>query len=305
MKILPFISCLLLASTAAQSARETVVVTENFFKEEYIIYTSDYHIVKIYVPFNKLNFQNDGPNSLFFVEAEINNTDKETIDKGLYVFKDGKAIKVLDNGRDAVATNENVIYFGANDGIYKYNEADNSAAKHGTVTDNIIQLAHNNVTNTVYYLTANHEVFKLNNEATNSVKVALVKDVQALVFGFEGNMYYFDSKKNVYVFNDADNTEPKKVVGLPSQINKLTLIAPLNGMEKGSVLLVDKTIYVVKPDATITRELRPTTKVSLEVELTAFGPQPTMIQYYAKDKKLYEFYIFDIMKKHKEYFVGF
>ncbi|XP_063630381.1 uncharacterized protein LOC134801714 [Cydia splendana] len=303
MKILPFISCLFLACTAAPSTSKTVIVTENFFKEEYIIYTSEHDIVKIYVPFNKLNFQNDGPNTMFFVEAEINNSEPK--DKGLYVFKDGKATKVLDNGRDAVATNENVIYFGANDGIYKYNEADNSAAKHGTVTDNIIQLAHNKVTNTVYYLTANHEVFKLNNEATNSVKVAPVKDVQAFVFGFEGNMYYLDSKKNVYVFNDADNTEPKKVVGLPSQINKLTLIAPLNGMEKGSVLLVDKTIYVVKPDATISRELRPTTEVSLEVELTAFGPQPTMIQFYAKDKKLYEFNFFTIMKQHKEYFEDF
>ncbi|XP_061725031.1 uncharacterized protein LOC133530980 [Cydia pomonella] len=303
MKILPFISCLLLACFAAASEIGTVIVTENFFKEEYVTYTSEHDIVKIYIPFNKFNFQNDGPNIIFFVEADINNNEQKY--KGLYVFKDGKATKVLDNGRDAVATSENVIYFGANDGIYKYNEADKSAAKHGTVTDNIIQLAHSNVTNTVYYLTANHEVFKLNNEATNSVKVALVKDVQALVFGYEGNMYYLDSNKNVYVFNDADNTEPKKVVGLPSQIDKLTLIAPLNGMEKGSVLLVDKTIYVVKPDATITRELRPKTKVSLEVELTAFGPQPTMIQFYAKDKKLYEFNLFVIMKQHKEYFEGF
>ncbi|XP_061725307.1 uncharacterized protein LOC133531190 [Cydia pomonella] len=305
MRILPFI-CLLVGccfaapSDSKESKAPDTLIINNFLKEEYVIYTSKHDIVKIFAPLNqfpKHDFWSEWttvhgdsssseeapahPRQLFIVEADISNG-KQT-EQGLYVYNNGTVTKLLDNGRDAVANNENVIYFGASDGIYKYNEAANKAEKHGSVTDNIVQLAFYNFTDSIYYVTSNHEVFKLNAEATSSEKVSQLKDVQSLVFGFDRKAYYYDSKKDVYVYDHENNVAPRKIEGLPAKIDSIALFSPLLGMEEGANLLLNNVVYLIKPDATAS-----ITKSRVEGQPTAYEPKPTCHQFYAQNKKLYE-----------------
>ncbi|XP_063390137.1 uncharacterized protein LOC134675757 [Cydia fagiglandana] len=309
MWVLPLICLLLGCCFAAPSASDSKesneskapepVVFANFLKEEHVIYTSKHDIVKIFAPLNqfpKHDFWSEWttvhgdsssseevtqPRQLFIVEADVDNGQKT--EQGMYVYNNGTVTKLLDNGRDAVANNENIIYLGASDGIYKYNEAANKAEKHGSVTDNIVQLAYFNFTNSIYYVTANHEVFKLNDEATASEKVSKLKDVQSLVSGFDRKAYYYDSKKDVYVYDHENNGAPQKIEGLPDNIDTIALYPPLLGMEEGANLLVNNVVYLIKPDATAS-----ITKIRLERKPTAYEPKPTCHQFYAQDKKLYE-----------------
>ncbi|XP_047999855.1 uncharacterized protein LOC125236985 [Leguminivora glycinivorella] len=302
MRVLPFICLLIGCCLAAPSdsnehkAPETFVFN-NFIKEENVIYTAKHDIVRIFAPINqfpKHDFWSDfvdvkdsseeepeKPRQLFIVEADIDNG--KVTEQGLYFYNNGTVTKLLDNGRDAIANNDNEIYFGASDGIYKYNQAANKAEKHGSVTDNIIQLAFFNFTNTIYYVTANHEVFKLNTEATASEKVATLKDVQSLVFGYDRKAYFYDSKKDVYVYDEENNVAPKKIEGLPENIDKISLSSPLLGMEEGANLLVDGVLYLIKPDGSSS-----ITKTRVTGKPTAYEPKPTCHQFYAENKKLYE-----------------
>ncbi|KAI8423149.1 hypothetical protein MSG28_014218 [Choristoneura fumiferana] len=302
MMLLTSIVCFFLAScSAAPSTKQNIVVTENFFSHGSVLYTGKHDIVRIFVPFNQFNFEDNSievtssssseeiehPHTLFFVEGDFKN--EQVVYQGLYIFKDGKATKILDNGRDATATRTNTIYLGAKDGIYKYDNATNTATKHGTVTDSISQLAHNNKTNSIYYLTDDYEVYKLNDDATASVKVPSLVDVQEMAFGFEGKLYYYNSNKEFYVVDIEGDGVQKKIKGLPANMNKTVLISPMYGMEDGAILYVDKIVYSLKSDQA--EKLR----IRMDVPLTAQAPQPTLIQFYAKDKKIYEFNIILIM----------
>lgn len=83
----------------------------------------DYNPEVIYIPI------------FFFVEADIS--------KGLFIRREDRFKKLLENGRAVTATNDGtrIVYFAADDGLYKYNPVMNTAEKYGTVTDSLIAIA--------------------------------------------------------------------------------------------------------------------------------------------------------------------
>lgn len=244
-----------------------------------MIYTGKHDIVRIYVPLNQYKVEREPNYTLFFVEGEYK--DDEVINKGLYVFNDGKATKLLDNGRDAIETNANTIYLGAEDGIYKYDNTGKTVTKHGSVTDSISQLAYNNNTDAIYYLTDDNEVYKLNEDATASVKVTELTDVQEMAFGFEGKLYYYDSKKEFYVVDFEEGVVLKKITGLPVNMNKFVLLPSFLTNPQGVLLYADSIMYGLRNQNALRLNLR------TEVTLTALAPQPISFHFMLKTKTLW------------------
>ncbi|XP_073963551.1 uncharacterized protein [Choristoneura fumiferana] len=300
--LLKFIACIFLAGCSAAPPNEPyLVIKESFFKSKYLLYTGKHDIVRIFVPLHQFKLdigpsvavdqdssgssssseETKPPFTLFFVEGDYKND--EVINKGLYIFTKGKATKLLENGRDAVATQANTIYLGGKDGIYKYDNATNTATKHGTVTDSIIQFAYNNKTDSIYYLTDDNEVYKLNEDATASVKVPGLTDVQQIAIGYEGSLYY-NSAKEFYVVKLKDGGVPRKVTGLPENWNKIVLAAPFYETEVGVLLYVDNDLYILEEVHSRKGPIR------TEAIVTAQSSQYTFFHFFGKDKKMYVFH---------------
>lgn len=286
MLLLTFIACFLVAGCSA--GERDVFLKDNFFTDKYVVFSTEHDIVRIYAPLNQFNFDADQtaippqPSfTLFFVEGDYKNG--EVFSKGLYIFTNGKVTKLIDNGRDAVTTQTNTTYLGAEDGIYKYDSATNTATKYGTVTDSVSQFAYDFKTGSIYYVTDENEVYKLNEDATASSKVEGLTDVQEISFDYEGSFYYYNSEKEFYVITVEDGDVPKRVTGLPDKLNNTVLSAPFRGSKLGVPLYVDRGVYSLQKDYS---EKVPLT---IEANVTACTWQPVLYHFYSKDKKLYAF----------------
>ncbi|XP_063390402.1 uncharacterized protein LOC134676016 [Cydia fagiglandana] len=276
------------ATTTNSTAEDLLIITENFFLETNVKYTGQHDIVNIIVPLNKINFEDDDEErynndiTIFFVEADLNDKG-ERKDQGLYVLKNGKATKILDNGRDATALNDDStkVYLGASDGIYVYDDTNGKTTKYGSLTDNIIQIEADNKTGVVYFLTNDHEVFSVADEGRKKNKVNL-KDVREIAIDYNSNLYYYDNNKDLYLCN-LNNGGVQKIEGIPSR-KSIKLIRPMFAQEDGVFAIIDDVIYLLNADRTAEKS-----KGSLKVKPSAYAPEATLIHYYALDKKIYEF----------------
>ncbi|CAH2098630.1 unnamed protein product [Euphydryas editha] len=276
----------------------TLVVTKSMFLKEGVKYSGSHEIVKLLLPLNSLNFDEDDLSesnfnstefdsadlTLFFVEADIDSEGKY-VDQGLYVLKKGKVTKLLDHGRDAAASSDNstLVFFGAADGIYVYNKENNSADKYGTVTDSIIGIAKESTGDIIYILTENHEVYKVSNKGTIKEKIDDIVNAKEIVLDFSNNIYFYSDDKKAYVRTPEG---VKKIEGLPENPSSVTLVRPPFTIEDGVMFVVDNVVYVINANASSERsgfEFKPKAKPS------AFAPDAVLIQYYALDKKIYEF----------------
>ncbi|KAI8433805.1 hypothetical protein MSG28_015773 [Choristoneura fumiferana] len=294
------LSLLLASSTTATPHPSSVysgseyklVVTRKFFPDSSIKYTSQHDIVNLLVPLNKINFDDDddsdeeGSNNVtfFFTEADIeNNGDRQY--KGLSVYHNGKATKVLENGRDATAFNDDSkkVYIGATNGIYIYE--DGATKKYGALSDSIIQIEADNQTGTVYFLTEDHQLFSVGDEGDAKNKVEDVKDVKEFVVDYNSNIFYYDSNEHLHVFNQDG---VKKFEDLPKD-STVKLVRPMFSQDEGASAVIGKKVYVINPNATLSP-----TPVTMEVAPTAYAPDATLLQYYALDKKIYEYNVMDL-----------
>lgn len=272
---------------------DKIVVTSDFFPDQLSVYTSKHDIVNIFVPLNAINFdesedddsEDDSSTVLFFVEADIKDGVKDY--KGLYVLKKGNATLLLENGRDATATNDNttLTYFGATDGLYSYDVDNNKAIKYGTVTDSIISLAQgvDAAKTSIYILTEDKQLFKVTENGTKKEKIDDVENVEQFVLDSSNNIYYYSHDKKPYVKTvGAIN----KIEGLPEKLNEVTLLRPPFIIEDGVPFIVDNKVYIIYSNGT--SEL---TDFEFEVKPSAYSIEATLIQYYAYEKKIYEYNI--------------
>ncbi|XP_052747943.1 uncharacterized protein LOC128200037 [Galleria mellonella] len=298
MIILTTITVALLLSSAttaigapSSNEDELTIITEDFFPDSVIKYKGAYDIVQLVVPLNALNYakdsddsspeSDDGTGVIFFVEAELD--DKGNKDyKGLYVLRNGKGTKLLENGRDAVAVNDDskTVYLAASDGLYVYNYKENKADKYGTLTDNIIGIEKENSSNVLYIVTDKHEVYKVTDEGTKKTKVEEIKNAQQLVLDYSDNIYYYGEDKQPYVIN-AEGV--KKFVGLPENPTSVTLIKPPFVMEDCVPFASDDKVYYLNANGT-----SQLSEFQLKVKPTAYGMEAALIDYFAYKKHIYE-----------------
>ncbi|XP_026484010.2 uncharacterized protein LOC113392023 [Vanessa tameamea] len=280
---------------------EKILITKSMFPKEFIKYKAEHEIVNLLLPINSLNFDEDESSEssseetekeilLFFVEADIDSNGNR-VDQGLYVLKEGKATKLLDHGRDAAASGDDskLVFFGAKDGIYVYNNKNNSADKYGTVDDSIIGIAKEKTGDVIYILTENHELFKVSNAGTTKEKLDDVVNAKQIVLDYSDNIYFYSDDKQAYV-RTADDI--KKIEGLPENPSSVTLIKPPFILENAVLFNVDNIVYIIYANGTSEHagfEFKPKVKPS------AYAPEAALLQYYAYDKNIYEYNILTII----------
>ncbi|KAI5638237.1 hypothetical protein NE865_09052 [Phthorimaea operculella] len=292
MKLSVFLGSLLvgLALSAPTAKDDKLVVDKDFFPDELKIYEGQHDIVKIYVPINKLNFEDDdNPDIIiFFVTADTQGGEK--FYQGLYVKKGDNVTKLLDNGRDVIAPvdeDSEDAFFAAKDGIYQYNAKENKAEKYGTVDDELIAMAMVNATNGIYVLTADKKVYKVTEDGTKKEEVENVKDAEQIVLDYSGNLFYVDSNKKVFVVNGDGVTE---ITSLPENFAKITLIRPPFVFESGIPVVIDQDAYTLHANGTLENE-----DIKIDVDVTAYSMEAALMHYYAHDKKIYEYNILALL----------
>ncbi|CAG4960853.1 unnamed protein product [Parnassius apollo] len=283
-------------ASAAPVSDEKFVVTRDLFPESFVVYSGEHEIVNIIVPLNGLNYaekpNNNRKITLFFVEADEDESGKR-IDQGLYVIKNGIPKKILDYGRDASAANDNSqeVYLAAKDGIYLYNYEENSAEKYGTVSDSIIGIAKENDSDVIYILTEDFEVFKVSEAGEKKEKIEEIVGAQQIVLDYKNNLYFYDADKQPFVYSKYG---VKRIEGTPEHPIKAHLLRPSSNMKDSVPFIVDGKTYILSADGSA----KPfDIEIAPDVQLSAYSMETLFMQYYALDKKIYEFDIVDIFEE--------
>ncbi|OWR52580.1 hypothetical protein KGM_212549 [Danaus plexippus plexippus] len=273
------------------------VVPKGVFLDSFIKYKAEYDIVDIMVPMNAINFAaSDSSESeseefnlkdltVFFVVADDKDGKRE--DKGLYRYKKGDSKMILATGRSSTASSNNnkLVFFAASDGLYVYNTETDSADKYGPITDAIRSIATDETGATIYIVTDDHKLYKVTNNGENKELVDDVDDVVEIVLDNVGNLYYYNTKKEVYI-----KTSDKiiKADNLPADPKVIKAIRPPFIIYKTVPMSFDDTVYIVHSNG---RSENLGFRFAPDATPTAFGPEAVHVQYYALDKKLYEFNI--------------
>ena len=256
-----------------------------------IKYSGEHDIVKIIVPLSSVHFdelesiankEEDGP--IFFVEADVDKKG-DRVYKGLYSLQDGKAKKVLENGRDAAASADHSrqVFFGASDGIYKYNQKDDSAEKYGSVVDSIIGIAKEKSGDVIYILSDDYVVYKVSENGNKKEKLEDILNAKQIILDFADNLYFISNDKVPYV-RSAEGV--KKIKGLPANPYHVEFIRPSYTLLNGVLFVSDAVIYMLYANGTSERS---NYEIKSLVKPSAYAPDGEYVQYYAYDKKLYKY----------------
>ncbi|XP_063370354.1 uncharacterized protein LOC134658632 [Cydia amplana] len=284
MKFAILAALVALAVAAPPTEDELLIVTKKFYPDSFAVYTGHHDIVDIVIPFNEINYSEDSDEqtdetklTIFFVEADVK--DDGTYDyKGLYSYKNGVTKKVLENGQCTTFAKKKIVYFGASDGIYKYNEQDQTATKYGTVTESIIRMAVDIAHAHVYYLTSDYVMYKYDEDEKMATKLEAVKDVRDMVIDWDGIMFFYDGNHQFYTYNGQ---RVLKIEGLPAHPAKVALVRP-PVMVNQVYAVIDGRLYELEVNGTSQRGA-----IKFQAQPTAFAPDTILYQYYAYKQKIY------------------
>nr|XP_034837711.1 uncharacterized protein LOC117993944 [Maniola hyperantus] len=240
---------------------------------------------------------------LFIVEADVQ-PDGSRVDRGLYILKlvdgEAEATKILDNGRDAATSgpgdNSTKAFFGAKDGLYVYNPETNSADKYGPITDSIIAIDMEKLGEVIYILTEDRDVYKVTDNGEKKEKLDDVVKPKQIVLDYQNNLYFFSDDKILYV-RTTDGV--KKIEGLPVATGSVILLKSPIFLENGALVIIDNKVYLIysnRRSAFIGIELQP------KEMPTALAIEAFLFQYYAHDKKIYEYNFLGAVDKKENVF---
>ncbi|XP_072933701.1 uncharacterized protein [Epargyreus clarus] len=292
---------LLLVGLAAASPitadDDTILVTKEYFPDMLIKYKSKHDIVNIFLPMNYMNDIDDESDvdniqlPFFFIEADVHANDKR-VDKGLYIFKDNKATKLLENGRDVAANDDTPtqVFFGASDGIYVYKEDTKEAVKYGSVSDSIIGIAKPTYGDAIYILTEEHELFNVTEAGTKKIKVNEVVGAKQIMLDYSNNLYFYAEDKQPYVLTPEG---VKKIEGLPAHPKSINLIRPPIVLTDGVPVVIDNAMYFIHESGSSEASglvFKPKAKP------TAYSMETVLFQHYAYNKNIYEYNILALLE---------
>ncbi|XP_013178474.1 PREDICTED: uncharacterized protein LOC106125720 [Papilio xuthus] len=286
------LALILAVAFAVPVSKDKLIITSETYPEEYIVYSGEYDIVKLVVPLNNLNYGDNADSKylFFFVEADRDETGK-WIDKGLYVFKDGNAKKLLDNGRDvaAAADESNIAFIGAKDGIYLYNDNSVSVEKYGSISDNIVGIEKPTENDIIYILTDNKEVYVVSENGNKKEKINEIINAEQIILDYDNNLYYLDSDKQIFIYNYVGI---KKIHGLPEFASNAQLLKPPVTSDGSVPIVVDEKLYLINDNGKA--EVFNNIEFGPDGKPSAYAMEAGLMHYYAKDKKIYEFDVLDI-----------
>ncbi|XP_072933702.1 uncharacterized protein [Epargyreus clarus] len=257
-----------------------------------VLYKGQYDIINIVVPLNAINYYRDASSGLqghsestfFFIEADVD-TEGKRIYKGLYMFKKNKATILLENGRGAAAASDGTtqVFLAADDGLYVYKTETNEVVKYGSITDNIIGIAKPHGNDVIYILTEEHELYKVTDAGNTKTKVDEVVNAQEIVLDYHNNIYFYAQDKQPYVLT-TDGV--KKIAGLPDNLNKVSLLKPPYTTQNGVPCVINNAVYIIYEDGT-SELIDP--EFQRDAKVTAYAMEGTLVQYFAYNRKIYEF----------------
>ncbi|CAG9572622.1 unnamed protein product [Danaus chrysippus] len=263
------------------------------FNKNYLKYKAKHDIVDIMVPLTALtlesmkdiDFDSKPDMTVFLVEADLKNGKR--VDKGLYLYKNGEVKMVLPNGRAAAASfnDEEIVYFGASDGLYVYNVDSKSADKYGNFSDSIIDIATNVDGKHIYILSEDHKLYNVTNEGADKELLQDVEDAQEIVLDYFENIYFYDSNKDVFIKN-ADGII--KVRGLPKGRKSLKFLGQDFLKVRYVILMTDNVLYVIFANG---MAFASPVELSPNAKPTAYGLWSEIVHYYAYNKNLYVKYL--------------
>ncbi|CAH2061775.1 unnamed protein product, partial [Iphiclides podalirius] len=286
------------AESKESSENDHVTITKDFYPSSLAVYSGEHEIVDILVPLNSMNFDDDSEDDdtsdddeliIFFVEADVDAAGGR-VDKGLYMLRGGKAQKLLENGRDAAASSDDSkeVFLAASDGIYVYKYNDTAPVKYGTFGEGVISIAKENNTDAVYALTDSRHLYKVTDQGQQWTKVEEATGAKEIVLDFSNNLYFYGDDLQPYVIKDG----AKKIQGLPADPKSVRLLNPPFILDDGVPFVSDNVAYILYANGTSEEggfDFKPNARPS------AYGVDAVLIQYYAYNKKIYEYNILTIL----------
>lgn len=211
--------------------------TDDFLEYLDLIYTSTSEILDLVLPSLSLTYKDEFSNNskkvLFIIESNGSS------DNVISIYKGGNVTKLIEGNDVAPVFTSETIYIATNNGIHIYK--DNKTEKYGTLNDKFISIALLNNTN-LYALSEDRKLYKIVNNGTKKVIVNEVNDAERIVSDIGDNIYYYNSCKHVFVYN---NEGVRKVEGMPNNITNIVLIKATDYIEEMSIIINNDTFCYI------------------------------------------------------------
>lgn len=256
----------------------------SMFKDDKIIFSSSFNITKLLVT----RANSDIPSIYFTVEDK-----KFKKGSSIFVLHGFMLFQVLDGGRDATSSFvSNVVYFGAYDGIYKYDHNILASKKVSTFDDDVIQIQISK-SNDLYMLTSEKFIYKVQNDLSTKNKIYAIECALEFVIDSNSNIYYIDCNlgiPHVYRFDGV-------IVQIkPSILNihiDFKLLRPPSFITENCVpLIADGFLYILHSTGRLEYK-----DLFIEEKASAFSIDAITYVAVALDGKIYEFDIMDTLMK--------
>lgn len=264
---------------------------KTMFRTEQIIFSSNHNITKLLVPAGNSYIHeriSDIP-SIFFTISD------PKLEGGscIYVLEELAAYEILEGGRDSTSdySTDMVVYFGAKDGVYKYDPDTLSAKKFGKFRDDIIQIQ--KATNdTIYYLTSSNILYKLENNGTSRSKVKAVTCATEFVLDTSDIIYFISCDDSLPRIVKSDGNLLTYTPSVSEDFNDVKLLRPAFIMENCVPFLGDNNLYMLHSNGTSEKK-----DFTLKEAPTAYSIDAALYLVAALDGKIYEFNVMEVMLK--------
>lgn len=263
----------------------------SMFKNEQIIFASDFNITKLLVPADgskHIQVESSEIPSIFFAISD------PTIEGGscIYVLEGFAAYEILEGGRDATAdySFDKTIYFGAKDGIYKYSPDSLSAKKFGPFRDDIIQLQKANGSDTIYILTADHRLYKMEQNGTVKTRIQTITCALEFVLDTSNNIYYIACDDHMPHIVKSDGRLLSFAPSVLEDFKEVKLIRPAFIMEGCIPFFGDGHLYILYSNGSSEKK-----DFHLDEKPSAFSVDAALYLVAALDGKIYEFNVMEVL----------
>ncbi|CAH2098616.1 unnamed protein product [Euphydryas editha] len=263
------------------------------FKAEQVIFSSGNNITKLLVPSDGTSYFlediSDLP-SIFFTVTDS----KLSGGSCIYVLEDLAAYEILEGGRDSTSdySSDRSVYFGAKDGVYKYDAESLSAKKFGPFRDDIIQIQKANGSDIIYYLTSNKKLFKLENNGTVRTRVSAVTCAQEFVLDTSNNIYFTSCDDGLPRIVKSDGNLVTYTASVTDDIKEVQLLRPAFIMENCVPIFGDGNLYMLYVNGTNEKK-----DFFIKDRPSAYSIDAALYIVAALNGKIYEFNIMEVMLK--------
>ncbi|XP_059062752.1 uncharacterized protein LOC131855491 [Achroia grisella] len=284
---------ILIIITSVSSKQEINPNKNEIFRNEQIIFSSEFNITKILVPpdGNKyIQTESSETPSIFFTISDP----RLEGDSCIYVLEGFAAYEILEGGRDSTAdySLDKTVYFGARDGIYKYNPETLSAKRFCPFRDDIIQIQKAKGVDVIYILNSDHKMFKVEMNGTVKTRVQAITCALEFVLDTSNNIYYVSCDDHMPHIVRSDGSIHNIIASVIEDFKDIKLLRPAFIMENCVPFFGDGNLYILYVNGTSEKK-----DFSIREEPSAFSVDATLYLVAALNGKIYEFNVMEVLLK--------